>query len=111
MPTDYGPMDCPDCGGAGVLPPKTVLIEWRAGEIERQHGVAEDQLGQDVRWLVFELRRARAALTKLNALIEDMGEDEGKQQMRFIANDALGLYAVSAPPEPPQTDERSAEST
>src|SRR4051812_17450530 len=38
VPTDDGPAACPDCGGAGVLPSNNVLVEWRAGEIERLHG-------------------------------------------------------------------------
>src|SRR5690606_31753778 len=33
--TDYGVVDCPDCGGAGTLPPRNVRIEWRAADIER----------------------------------------------------------------------------
>ena len=50
-------------------------------------------------WLVFELRRARSALTKLLALAGELPEDSvttpALAQMRFIANDALGLYAVA----------------
>jgi hypothetical protein len=85
-----------------VLPTKGVLVEWRAGEIERRHGAGDDQNAQDVRWLVFELRRARSALTKLLALAEEMGDeapdDAARGQMRFIANEALGLYPIAAEP-------------
>jgi hypothetical protein len=102
VPTDDGPVPCPECGGAGVLPTKGVLVEWRAGEIERRHGNGDDQNAQDVRWLVFELRRARSALTKLLALAEEMGDeapdDASRGQMRFIANEALGLYPIAAEP-------------
>ncbi len=75
VPTDAGPAACPDCGGAGVLPTNNVLVEWRASEIERVHGMGQDQIAQDVRWLLFELRRGRAALTKLLALAEELGDD------------------------------------
>ena len=95
VPTDAGPVACPDCGGAGVLPTNNVLVEWRAGAVERAHGAGQDQIAQDVRWLVFELRRSRLALTKMLALAEEMGEDPAAQQLRFIANQALGLYPIS----------------
>jgi hypothetical protein len=94
--TDAGPVACPDCGGAGVLPSSNVLVEWRAVEIERLHGGGPDQIAQDVRWLVFELRRARSALTKVLALSTELGDDAPAQQLRFIANEALGLYPVAA---------------
>jgi hypothetical protein len=95
VPTDDGPVPCPDCGGAGVLPTNNVLVEWRAGAIERLHGGGQDQIAQDVRWLVFEIRRSRLALTKMLALAEEMGDDPVAQQLRFIANEALGLYPIS----------------
>jgi hypothetical protein len=80
------------------LPANSVLVEWRAGEIERRHGGVEagDQHAQDVRWLVFELRRARLALTKLLALTDEVAEDAAAAQMRFILNEALGLYPIAA---------------
>jgi hypothetical protein len=96
VPTDAGPVACPDCGGAGVLPTNNVLVEWRASEIERVHGMGQDQIAQDVRWLLFELRRGRAALTKLLALAEELGDEAPVQQFRFIANEALGLYPIAA---------------
>jgi hypothetical protein len=97
--TDGGPITCPDCGGTGSLPAPSVIVEWRAGEIERVHGIGSDQIAQDVRWLVFELRRARSALTTLLALASELPDDPATApataQMRFVANDALGLYAVA----------------
>ena len=94
--TDAGPVACPDCGGAGVLPTNNVLVEWRAGEIERLHGAGPDQIAQDVRWLLFELRRGRAALTKVLALADELGDDAPVRQLRFIANEALGLYPIAS---------------
>jgi hypothetical protein len=107
VPTDAGPVACPDCGGAGVLPTNNVLVEWRAAAIERAYGSGrghneqdahdahDAQIAQDVRWLAFELRRARLALTKMLALAEELGDDPAGQQMRFIANQALGLYPIA----------------
>jgi len=99
VPTDDGPVACPDCGGAGVLPTNNVLVEWRAAAIEQAHGGGQGdnaQIAQDVRWLAFELRRARLALTKMLALAEELGEEPAGQQLRFIANEALGLYPIAA---------------
>jgi hypothetical protein len=86
-----------------VLPTSNVLIDWRAGEIERLYGAGGDQIARDVHWLVFELRRARLALTKLLALAEESGDADAAsagaspiQQMRFVANQALGLYPIEA---------------
>ena len=98
VPTDAGPVACPDCGGAGVLPTNNVLVEWRAAAIERLHGGGQGQdaqIAQDVRWLTFELRRARLALTKMLALAEELGDEPAGQQLRFIANEALGLYPIA----------------
>ena len=79
-----------------MLPTNNVLVEWRAREIELAHGTGQDQIAQDVRWLLFELRRGRAALTQLLALAEELGDDAPAQQFRFIANEALGLYPIAA---------------
>jgi hypothetical protein len=95
VPTDDGLVPCPDCGGAGVLPTNNALVEWRVGEIERAHGGGDDQIAQDVRWLAFELRRARLALTKALALADDLGDGQAAQQLRFIANEALGMYPLA----------------
>jgi hypothetical protein len=84
-----------------VLPTNNVLVEWRAAAIERAYGTGQGQDGQnaqiaqDVRWLAFELRRARLALTKMLALAEELGDDPASQQLRFIANEALGLYPIA----------------
>jgi hypothetical protein len=99
LPTDQGPVDCPDCGGEGILPTRNVLVDWRAREIERVLCVGDDQIAHDVGWLIFELRRARSALTQVLALAEEIGDESAArspvQQMRFIANDALGLYSAA----------------
>jgi len=41
------------------------------------------------------LRRARLALTKMLALAEELCDDPAGQQLRLIANEALGLYPIA----------------
>jgi len=95
VPTDEGPVACPDCGGAGMLPHHDTLVEWRLREIERAHGSRDDDVAKDIKWLAFELRRSREALTELLALTEEVDEPAVLTRMRFIANRALGLYSVT----------------
>jgi len=92
LPTDQGPMPCPDCGGSGMLPHPDTHVEWRLREIERAFGVGATEAAQAVRWLAFELRRARAALTDVIALSEDLPESPELVRIRFGANRALSLY-------------------
>ncbi|MFT3927678.1 MAG: hypothetical protein QM778_34425 [Myxococcales bacterium] len=97
LPTDYGAVDCPDCGGAGFLPSKSVLVEWRSRDVERVIA-AEAEVGvQDVRWLLGELRAARSALTDVIALAHDIAEADQDIAMRIrvTASRALGLYEVA----------------
>jgi len=94
-PTDYGLVDCPDCGGSGVLPHRSVLVEWRARDIERALQKGSAITPDHARWLVAELRAARAALTEIIALAHDTEDrDAIGQKIRFTANRALGLYDV-----------------
>jgi hypothetical protein len=115
VPTDVGPETCPDCGGAGALPHHDTLVEWRLRELERVHAARGDEIARDIKWLAFELRRAREALTDLLTLSEDAaGEPSVLVRMRFVANRALGLYGVadhpgaqsSAPPAAPPAASR-----
>jgi len=95
VPTDAGLTTCPDCGGSGTLATPATLIEWRVREIEREVGARNDVTALDVRWLVFELRRARDALTELLALADDLDETPARTRMMFIANGALDLYQAT----------------
>lgn len=92
--TEVGPVDCPDCGGAGVLPHPNVAVEWRVRDIERAHAARNDAITKDMRWLVAELRRARTALTEIVSLADEMGDNELGRRLRFSANRALELYPV-----------------
>jgi len=100
VPTDDGLVTCPECGGAGVLPAEDVIVEWRAGEIERLSGGGTDQAAQDIRWLLFQLRRARTALTKVLALSQEAPDEPSVQEIRLIASETLGLYSIEKSAEP-----------
>jgi hypothetical protein len=97
FPTDAGLIACPDCGGSGMLPSPSTRVEWRLREIERVFGAGPEEEPQAVRWLAFELRRAREALTEILALSEDLPDVQERSRLRFVANDALKLYDVSPP--------------
>jgi len=92
--TEAGPVDCPDCGGAGVLPHPSVLVEWRVRDIERGRGAGSDAAASDIRWLIAELRRARTALTEIASLAEDAGDTETARRLRFTAGQALELFEL-----------------
>lgn len=96
MPTDFGMVDCPDCGGGGSLPSRNVLIDWRSRDIERAVGAGQSPAATDTLWLIAELRRARSALTQILALAHDVDDANSiSQRIRFAANDALGLYEMA----------------
>ena len=93
VPSEIGPAACPDCGGSGTLPSRDVLIDWRVSEIERVHVGQADEVSPHIRWLAFELRKARQALSQVIALSQELEDDSPiAQRIRFVANDALGLY-------------------
>ena len=93
--SEFGPGSCPDCGGAGFLPSPHALVEWRARDIELGYGTGTHSAARDIRWLLAELRRTRAALTEINALANELDDDGGiATRIRFTANQALRLYNV-----------------
>lgn len=96
--TDAGVVDCPDCGGSGLLPHPHTLVEWRIGDIERQHGASREAIAADVRWLAAELRRARAALTEIVALVQDAEPVEAVARIKLIGVRALEFYDISEEP-------------
>jgi hypothetical protein len=96
IPTDFGPVDCPDCGGAGHLPSRAVLVEWRSRDLERALARGRTPNGADLTWLLAELRTARGALNEILALAHDLDEtDSIGTSIRFAANRALGLYEAA----------------
>ena len=99
IPTDFGPVDCPDCGGAGHLPSRAVLVEWRSRDLERGVTRGRTPSAADLTWLLAELRTARRALNEILALAHDL--DEGNAigtSIRFAANRALGVYESAPSP-------------
>jgi hypothetical protein len=93
LPTDYGPVDCWDCGGAGHLPSRAVLVDWRSRDLERALTTGRAPAAADLKWLVAELRTARSALTDILALAQDLDDEYSiAVRIRFAANRALGLY-------------------
>lgn len=102
VPTDYGSLDCPDCGGAGYLPSRSVLVDWRSRDLEGALSRGSAPEASDVRWMLAEMRQARAALTEIVALAHDVSDDRTDsaiaQRIRFVANRALGLWDVGQPP-------------
>jgi len=91
--SDYGATTCPDCGGAGALPPQNVLADWRISAIEKLYNGDPSQAAQDVGWLAFELRRTRHAMMQILSLAQDAAQDSpAAHRIQFLANDALGVY-------------------
>lgn len=90
--TESGLLDCPDCGGTGDLPHPSVLVEWRVRDIERARAAGSHEAANDIRWLIAELRRARAALTEIASLAEEAGDSETARRLRLTAGRALDLF-------------------
>ncbi|HEX2733171.1 MAG TPA: hypothetical protein VHM70_16285 [Polyangiaceae bacterium] len=95
MGTEVGPVACPDCGGEGRLPRASTLIEWRSRDIEKAYTNSQEPAANDVRWLAAELRRARAALTEIVSLSQELDDGPLPSRLRFVANEVLGLYDVA----------------
>ena len=91
--SEQGPLTCPDCAGRGVLPSGLVRTEWRLRELERIHANQAGEFGQDMRWLISEVRRAHHALLQILATSQDAeGEDPSSTRIKFLANDVLSVY-------------------
>jgi hypothetical protein len=94
--TEQGPLACPDCGGEGKLPSPMVLTDWRLRELERHYQKLGGETGQDVQWLVGEVRRAHHALVQILAASQEAADDADPitGKIKFLANDVLGAYPV-----------------
>jgi len=90
---DFGPSRCPYCGGAGKQLDGNTQTEWRLRDIEGGHVGTAHGCEADVRWLAFELRRARAALLDIVSRSQDADEgDQLAREVRHVAIEALELY-------------------
>ena len=99
---DNGPERCDDCLGLGLLPSHTVLTERRLRTLERTYEPRQGELARDVHWLVSEVRRSHHALVKILAASQEADEgDTHSAQIRFLANEVLGVYTTEpAEPDP-----------
>lgn len=96
LPTDYGVVDCPDCGGAGYLPSRAALTDWRARDLARALSEERPLGHQDALWLLNELRSARTALHEIIALAHDVSDDDQiALRIRMVASRAMGLYETT----------------
>jgi hypothetical protein len=98
-PSESGPLTCADCAGLGKLPGGLVRTEWRLRELERIYRDVGGEQGQDLKWLIAELRRSHQALLEILAVSQDLQgagdhEDEsGIARVKYLANDVIGVYA------------------
>jgi len=94
--SEQGPLTCPDCAGRGELPSGLVRTEWRLRELERIHAAQHGETGQDMRWLIGEVRRAHHALLQILAASQDGDDSEPTlTRIKFLANDVLSVYPKS----------------
>ncbi|HZU83810.1 MAG TPA: hypothetical protein VE987_12875 [Polyangiaceae bacterium] len=105
--TESGPQACPDCFGEGRAPSRGAKLEWRLREIERAHRHSGRETEGDVLWLAHELRRGREALVRILARCQDADDSDGlARDVKYLANDALGLYELADPAAIPPTGGR-----
>lgn len=97
MPSESGPLTCADCAGLGKLPGGLVRTEWRLRELERIYRDLGGEHGQDLRWLIAELRRSHEALLQILAVSQDLEvpsvDSNGLSRIKYLANDVIGVYA------------------
>ena len=65
-------------------------------DIEREYGASHEAVAADVRWLVAELRRARAALTEIIALAQDGESADAAARIKLTAVRSLEFYEIGA---------------
>lgn len=96
-PSEQGPLTCLDCAGIGKLPSGLVRTEWRLRELERIYRDQGGESGQDMHWLIGELRRSHQALLQILAASQDLDqhgstESHGLTRIKYLANDVIGVY-------------------
>ena len=93
--SEHGPVTCVDCCGLGRLPPSFHLRERRLRELEQNY-TTNPETSRDVRFLVHEVRTAQHALLQIMAAAMDApATDTLAARIRFVSNQALGLYPVT----------------
>jgi DnaJ-class molecular chaperone len=92
--SEAGPLTCLDCAGTGKLPSGLVRTEWRLRELERIHAAASGEAGQDIQWLIHQVRRSHHALLQILAASADLDEAHPTlRRIKFLANDVLDVYS------------------
>jgi hypothetical protein len=93
--SESGPLTCVDCAGTGRLPSGLVRTEWRLRELERIYAATSGESGQDIQWLIHQVRRSHHALLQILAASADLDEaNPTLRRIKFLANDVLGMYPV-----------------
>ena len=93
--SEHGPVPCVDCCGLGRLPPSFHLRERRLRELEQNY-TGRPEIAHDVRFLVHEVRTAQHALLQIMAAAMDASAGDAlAARIRFLSNQALGLYPVT----------------
>ena len=98
MVTEEGSVPCPDCFGDGRPLGHGAKLEWRLRQIEKTHRGSRTEAEADVMWLIHELRKSREALVGILTRCQDAEEGDGfAAEVRYRANEALGLYDPTEP--------------
>ena len=96
-PSESGPLTCVDCAGLGHLPGGLVRTEWRLRELERIYRGLGGEQGQDLHWLIAELRRSHHALLQILAVSQDLEvpsmDGNSLSRIKYLANDVIGVYS------------------
>lgn len=94
--SERGPTGCPDCDGTGKIGSIFRTNEQRLRQIEATVSRTSGEAAVDINWLVVELRRSRDALLKILTAAQDGDESDSLlAQIRFEANEALGVYETN----------------
>ncbi len=97
--SESGPLTCLDCAGTGRLPSGLVRTEWRLRELERIHAAASGEVGQDIQWLIHQVRRSHHALLQILAASADLDEAQSTAiRIKYLANDVLDVYPATKEP-------------
>lgn len=91
--SERGVARCDDCDGTGKIGSIFRRNEQRIRQIESHLSRLSGEAALDSQWLILELRRCRAALVNVMTAAQDAEqEDDVFAQVRFFANEALGMY-------------------
>jgi hypothetical protein len=99
--SERGVARCDDCDGSGKIGSVFRRNEQRIRQVEAHLSRLSGQAALDSQWLILELRRCRGALVKIMTAAQDTEqESDAFSQVRFFANEALGMYpTVDSPDE------------